>query len=728
MTNTSNFSEFQDQNPLESNGFDFWALFRILQKWFWLVLLIITIVMSLAVLKLVRTTPIYRASAVLEVKQEERNIIEVSEVENIIADKEFLSTQVELLKSDSLVRDVVEALNLVSDTNFYDPTDEDWLNLPREERIRSVIAEVKNKITVTPIGRSRLINVSFEHSSPRQAAFIANTLTETFINNTLARKFNATAYARDFLENRLQTVKASLEEAEEELVQYASDNNLLVLNNEDGREVTSSLDASSLIQLDAELTTAITERVAAEIAYKQVEEGRFLTEIMKDQTISQLKSARVELNSEYIEKLAVYKPDFPEMLELKSRIDLFDKTIEEETQAIVGGRKDELQAAYDLALAKERDLTQRVANLKSSVIDIREKSINYTILKRQVDTERTQYDALLQRLKEVSVSDNIGSNLVQIVDAATPPQLPFSPQKARTLILAFLLSSLLGGGLVYLIEIIDDRVKGPDDVKNKVKQIIMGVIPAVEVEDDIFDSLQDPQSAISEAYASLRTNLQFSGPNGGPKVIQMTSTRSGEGKSVSSLSLAMKFAGLGKRVLLIDADMRLPTFLKGKGQTVGLSGILTSDVNFADQIQQSNFENLDLLPSGHSVPNPSEILSTGRLDELIEYARQNYTHVLVDSPPVLGLADAPTLGAKVDATLLIVESRKIRTPNVKASIERLQASGTRLLGVVLTKYKTGSNGYGDYYKYSYGTSASTYGQNSKKDATPGKSKRKFKIA
>lgn len=257
----------------------------------------------------------------------------------------------------------------------------------------------------------------------------------------------------------------------------------------------------------------------------------------------------------------------------------------------------------------------------------------------------------------------------------------------------------------------------------------MGVIPLSKNEDTLPDQLSNPQSSLSEAYASLRSNLQLSGPDGGPRIIQLTSTRSGEGKSVSSLGLALRYAGLGAKVLLVDADLRLPTFNPGDEYTIGLSGLLTSLEGFDDHIIPTSHDNLDLLPAGDIVPNPSELLSGDRFKELLKHLRTKYSYIIIDGPPVLGLADAGILGSRVDATLLVVEAQQLRTPSVKATMNRLTGSGTKLLGVVLSKFRASGNGYLDYYKYSYGTSSGDYGQvtNKRKKSKAAKKKRKLNL-
>lgn len=690
-------------------GINLWYILRVLRKWWWLIGIIIIGITAATAYIVNSMTPIYNSTALLEVKQQERKIIDVGDIESVDANKDFFTTQVELLRSEKLIEDVVENLNLVSDPYFYNPEDPTWASKTRDEKFRSVIDVFKGNLGVAPVGRSRLIKVSFQHSDPSKAALITNSLTDSFINNSVSRKFNATAYARDFLETRLAAVKTSLENAERDLVEYAQANNIINTGPDAAQDSSGSLDMSSLIVLDSELTMARTARVQAEQKYQQSLNNNFASDVLSSPALKELNAQRIKLESEYKNKQTTFKPAHPDMLEMQSRIELFDREIAQETAAIVDSRRAEMKAEFDLALIREQDLQNRVAGLKGSVNNVRSKSIDYNILKRQVETERAQYDALLQRLKEVSLTDDIGDGLVQVVDPAKAARLPFKPNKIRSLLMALLLSSALGFGLAFLLDVLDDRVKTPDDVKTKLNQTIMGVIPIVEKGADITENLKNSQTAISEAYASLRTNIQYSGPRGGPRVLQITSTRPSEGKSVSSLGLSLRFAGVEDRILLIDADMRRPTFAPGDSGALGLSGVLTGDVPFEDHILQTHFNNLHLMTSGISVPNPSELLSSTRFDELIEFARDNYDYVVIDSPPVLGLADAPVIGAKVDATVLVVEANQLRTPAVRLTIERLASSGTKILGILLTKYAAPTAGYMDYYSYSYGKGSADYG-------------------
>lgn len=723
-------TSYDDRETEGAGLLDFWRIIMVIRRWWWAIALIVTLITAITAVILFRITPIYKATTLLEVKQEERNIVDVSAVESVIADNEFLTTQIELLQSESLIQETIESLNLLSDPYLVDLDDETWALMPRERRLRALTKRFKRNLKVRPVGRSRLMELSFEHSDSSKSAQIANTMVETYLANGLTRKFEATAFARDFLRERLTTVRASLELAERSLVDYATENNLITANNENTRNNSSSLDMDSLQVLNSELTAASIARVEAQVAYEQSlqsQENTSRTALVGNESVEKLQSRLIELRAEYTNQLAFFKPQYPAMKELNDRIELFEKEIDLRSNEVTLAAQAELKMTFDRALAKEEDLIRRVSGLKGSVVDLREKSVDYNILKRQVETERTQYEALLQRLKEVSVADNLGSNLVEVVDQAQIPNQPFKPNRFQGIALALLLSSIFGFGAAYTLEGLDDHVKGPEDVKVKLGQVVMGVIPVSEIPEDFTLELADPRSSVAEAYASLRTNLQFSGSDGGPRVIQVTSTRSGEGKSVSSFATALRFAGVGKKVLLIDADMRLPTFSDMGGKSIGLSGVLTSLSDIAQEIIKTQHENLYLLPSGPIPPNPSEILAQDRFDQIIAYAREHFDYIMVDSPPVLGLADALILGAKVDATLLVVEAGQLRTPNVKTTIERLKGSGTKVLGVILTKYTATSQGYMDYYQYAYGDADKAYKAKSNKKKTKKIPKSKLNI-
>ncbi|MFL6863161.1 MAG: polysaccharide biosynthesis tyrosine autokinase, partial [Allosphingosinicella sp.] len=390
-----------------------------------------------------------------------------------------------------------------------------------------------------------------------------------------------------------------------------------------------------------------------------------------------------------------------------ARIDSLDQLIRRESSTVAGGRVNTLLAQYRAAAATERMIQSKVNTAKGQVLGIRADSIQYNILQRSVDTTRAMYDTLLDRYKQVGVAGGVGSNNVSVVDRAEVPGGPYKPNLMLNLLIGLALGLLGGMGAALALEFLNDTIKSPDDVRDKLQLASLGVIPKKKGAEAVAEELKDQSSALSEAYYSLRTSLQFTTDTGAPKSLLITSTRAAEGKSSTTLALAQNFARLGNRVLLIDADLRKPAFVTGVDSEDGLSRLITNQDSVQKHVLKTQFENLALLPCGPLPPNPAELLASPRLKAIINEAIGLYDMVIVDGPPVLGLADAPLLGGVCRATLLVIESGKTRTKAASDAIARLRAAGANIVGAVLTKFQARSHGYG--YGYGYGYEPYRYG-------------------
>lgn len=706
----------RDPYEEEGGGFDFWGVMRTLFRRKFMILAIMILGTTAAALLTLREVPLYRATATIEIQRQETRIIESAEVEPVVvADSEYMATQYALLKSRALAERTVELLDLSNNELYADQS------LGREERLRSAAEYIGRNLQVAPEGRSRVVKVSFVSADPGDAAQIANTVVDSFIEGSLERKFNTTAYARKFLEERLVTAKTALEGAERRLVDYAQQEDILEIGTSNGN---TSLDLDSLVALNAELAKAQSERISAEQTYREMLSNAATTEFLDSEDLKRLRALRSELTAEYQEMLGTFKPDYPDMVKLQARIDAVDAEIETEKASI----RTASEATFKAALAREQSLNQRIEELKGSVQDQRGRKIEYTILQREVDTARTQYEALLQRLKEVSIAGGVGSSQVSVVDEAIVPALPFEPNLSRVLIQALILSLAAGIGLAFMLNYIDDTIKTPEDVKQKLGLAAVGVIPKVKgaKADSITDALGDPRSPITEAFYSARTALEFTTTSGAPRSLVVTSSRPSEGKTSTTVSLGMSFARSGRRVLIIDADLRKPSFVANSKDSVGLSGLLTGDEPLDANVIGSSTEGLFLLPSGVIPPNPAELLSSPRLPALIEEAGEIFDIVIIDSPPLLGFADAPILGSVCDATIVVIESGSIRRPAAQRTIERLMESRSNVVGVVLTKFDAKKSGYeSGYYYYSYGRGAYAYG--SKRSNKGANNRRKIRL-
>jgi succinoglycan biosynthesis transport protein ExoP len=677
------------------------TLWRIVSEWRWLILGAVAVGLAGAVVITFLTTPLYRAEVMLEINPPTVEAVDESKVtKGGTNERDYLATVVGLLQSRSLAERVAQDLNLTSNPAFV-PT-----QASRDIRVRVATARLMGGFLAKPVEGSRLIRMSFVSSSPTLAQQVTNSYADNFIQSAIERRYEANHYARTFLEKQIAKVKGDLEKSEVQLVQYAQAQGIITIGGESGKGSDSnSLQGASLAALNSALTQATERRILAEQAYRSGSQTANTTDV--NASTQGLRQQRAALESEYQSKLSTYKADYPDMIRLKATIDALDQEIRKEVSTVSGGQVNTLLIQYRAAAAAESELQGRVNTAKAQVLNLRARSIQYNILQREADTARAQYDSLLGRYKDIVVAGGLGSTAVSIVDHAEVPSGPFKPNMMLNLLIGLALGLIAGLGAALALEFLNDTVKTPEDVRDKLHLPSLGVIPMKKGSDALAEELKDQSSAISEAYFSLRTSLQFTTDNGAPKSLLITSTRAAEGKSSTTLALAQNFARLGNRVLLIDGDLRKPAFVTGLEPNEGLSKLLTNHDLLENHVLNTQFENLALLPCGPLPPNPAELLASPRLKAVLADALSKYDMVIVDGPPVLGLADAPLLGGACRATLLVVESGKTRTKAALDAITRLNTAGGNIVGAALTKFRARSHGYG--YGYGYGYEPYRYG-------------------
>jgi succinoglycan biosynthesis transport protein ExoP len=696
--------------PAKSDSrFDINEIWRIVAKWWWLITGIAVACLLAAIVISLMITPLYRAQSTIEVNPEGVKVVseKMGEVQPSAGnDRAFLNTQVGLLKSRSLAERVARSTNLANNEALFDQ------DLPRQAREGAAAGLVQGSVTVAPQRDSSLISIAVESDNPELAARLANAYADNFIQSNMERRYEATSYARNFLQQRIAAVKTRLEQSERQLVDYAKKMGIITFSVDTGGTGSvrqeQSIDAATLIQTNNNLSAAKSDRIAAEQRYRQAAGAQSRVAAISDPTVQGLGQQRAALEAEYQQKLALFKPDFPEMVQLRGRIDSLSKDIARQSSSVSGSTSNSLRADYEAALARENALQAKVNEGKAALLALRERSIQYTILQREVDTNRSLYDALLQRFKEVGVAGGVGANVVSVVDRAQVPGGPFKPNLPLNIMIGLGIGLLLGLGTAFSIEWIDDTIKTPDDVGTKLGLASLGVIPGVGKGLAVREQLEDPRSQVSEAYQSVRTALQFSTDHGVPRSLLVTSTRASEGKSSTALALAQTLANLGASVLLIDADLRKPTFRGPTSTSQGLSSLLAGSDKVSECVHPTQMERLFLLPSGPIPPNPAELLASGRFKEILDEALQRFDHIVIDSPPVLGLADAPMLASSTEGTLMVIEAGAIRRAAALNAVNRLRASDARLMGAILTKFNALKVGYGYGYGYGYGDDAYAY--------------------
>lgn len=698
----------------QESAFDllkYWGLF-LKHRWLFLAGTLVSLCLGFAVTFLM--TPIYRATVTIEINREAPKIVNLSnDVRGAtIGDLQFYQTEYELLKSRSLAARVVADLDLANQPDFFGTNaSSPWAKLrqiifgggqTRDRRDLAVrtneaIGRVLGGLSVQPIANSALVRLNFDDPSPAWAQKIANAIGDAFIKTNLERRYDATAYARHFLQDQLAQIKLKLEASERQLVAYAQKEQIVNLGDKQP-----PLAAADLLAINSELAKVRAQRIRNEQLWRQAEttDGLGLPQILADGSIQTLRAKRAQLQETYQDNLNLFKPDFPDMKKLRAEIEEINRQIKAQVAVI----KQSIRAQYEASLQQEALLVKQLAKNTNQVLDVQGRNIEYTILHREVDTNRTLYKALLQRYKDVGVAGGVGTNNISVVDAAQLPGARFSPSLAKNLGLALVLGLIVAALAVYILELLDDTFKTPEQVEEGLRLPVLGLTPLLAKNASLEEAFGDSHSALSEAYRSVRTALQFSTDGGVPKSLLVTSAQQGEGKSTSALALARNFAQLGQRVLLIDADLRNPSLHKALAceNDVGLSNYLAGGNAVSNIFKKTATPGLTFLPSGPLPPNPAELLAGPKLLSFLTVSLQRHDLVIVDGPPVMGLADALLLGSVTMGVLLVVSACDTRRGVAKAALKRLHFGRARIVGALLNKFDSRKAGFAYGYGYGYG--------------------------
>lgn len=666
-------------------------------------------------------TPKYTAVSTIEISREASKVtgFQGVERETSIADQEFYQTQYGLLRSRSLSERVANQLRLVDDPAFYERFKYSD-NRPafqlvatrypaagRAERQRVAGEILLRNLSVNPTRLSRLVDIAFTSPDPAFSARVANAWAENFIQTNLERKVQATSYGRNLLERQLGQAKERLDESQRQLVGYASAQQIINLPAQaSGGTTTSerSIVADDLATLNAALSQATAERIQAEARYRQAGRAGASTEALRNQAINGLRQRRAELAAEYQRLMVQFEPGYPAAQAIQSQINQLDRSIAREESRITGSQL----ADYREAQERERALQAKVDQLKASYLDTRRRSIQYNIYQQEVDTNRALYDGLLQRYKEIGVAGGVGVNNISVVDTADVPQRPSSPRLLVNLLVALLAGLGIGALAALALEQLDEAIADPAEVERLLGLPLLGSVPKVAESTTPRDDLLDRKSDLVDAYLAVQTNLAFTTEHGVPRSLAVTSTRPAEGKSTTALALATTLARAQRRVILVDGDMRSPSVhhLGGVEHDRGLSNYLAGDDNIAGLTFPMSDLGFTAMSAGPIPPNAAELLTGSRFGLLMERLGESYDHVIVDSPPVLGLADAPLIASRVEGVVFAVESHGIRASVVKTALGRLASANARIIGAVLTKFEPRKgHGYGYDYGYSYGREA-----------------------
>jgi len=509
--------------------------------------------------------------------------------------------------------------------------------------------------------------------------------------------------------------KTRLRISEESLVKYEKQHS--IISTDDNQSIASQ----KLSDMNRALTDAERRRIEAESEYKNASKARGNTRALDNPVIQTLKQQRAALQTEYQQKLQIYKPAYPEMVQLKKQINEATKQIRIESNRISTGSTSDLKAKFLAAKQMEDTIRERLASQEDTLINLREKSIAYHTLQRDVKTNREIYEVLLQRLKEVGVAEGASTNNISVVDPAVVPFSKHKPNTKLNLALGLALGLFIGFVIAFILEFMDDRIRTVEELEQLLDIPVLGIVPFFRRKDksQALLTVLDPQSLTAEAFRSMRTNLLFSTREGAPKIMHITSAKPNEGKTSAAVNLAGTFSQSGKTVLLIDADLRKPDIHRrlDLDGTVGLSNYLIGQTDDdAAIIQATSVSGLFAMPAGPVSPNPVELLSSERMLELLRITSEKYDYIIIDSPPVMGLADALVLSNRASATIFLAASNQSKRPQLLDALNRLTQAHGNVIGSILSKAKNVRGSYSnfEYYYYYQGDKKLTSGASAKK--------------
>jgi capsular exopolysaccharide synthesis family protein len=678
----------------------------------------------------VRTPKIYSAATTIKIDRSVPRVVKgslaQSDADN--GDAQFYDTQYELIRSRTLADRVATALSLAQSDFLGAPQpmlfdrllgqdsgpvviDADAIRARHERAVGQIMAG----LSVQPVGQSSVVRIIYAGASAGWAQRISIGVAEQFEKMTLDMRFSASTYARDFLDERLRELKLKLEASEKQLIQYAQKEGIVDVDNRQPQILAEIQDVQTAY------ANAVTARLLSEETWRQAQAdgGSSLPQVMGDSLVQSARARLAQLRASYQDRLTILKPAYPEMIALQSQIDATQKDM----RAQIGLIKDSINSQHQAAVANEKALGDELGRLKASALELRGRSVDYTILSREVDTNRSLYDGILQQFRELGVASDAQSNNVSVLDRALLPGEPDSPSLSNNLMIALVFGLAIAAGVIGLIEILDDTFKTIEDMEARLGLPVLGVIPMYRDPDKqrsaISEIVDDPTSPLAESFRSLRTAIQFSTSDGPPRSLLITSSRPGEGKSTTAISVAINFGQLGMRVLLIDGDLRNPSLhrLLDMDNSVGLSNYLSGFMTSTPPrsllgdspsglIKRTPMPGVAVMTSGPPPPNPAELLAGQKLGVLLETSDEFFDIVIIDGPPIMGLADAPILGSAADGAMLVVEGARTRRGVVRDALKRLHFARARVVGGVLNKYhpkhSTGAYGYGYGYGYGWG--------------------------
>jgi polysaccharide biosynthesis transport protein len=708
---------------------------RVLVKRKWTILACLVSIFSVVAIASLRMTPIYEASGSIAINKPDSGLVNFNNSPTFSLDyydPTELETEVKILQSDLLALQVVKELGLdrrpdASGDGTASPSSLDLAPDPLQTdsaRTTSLLNGFKGNLKVTLTPNTRIIEVHYRNPDKDLAAKVVTTLMNTYVENNFKARFNSTMEASDWLSKQLVDLQMKVETSQEKLVRYEKEHEILGID-EKQNIITAKLD-----ELNKALTAAESDRMDKEAVYRLTQNGDpdaiasaagsiDVTTASGSQSASGflegLRNKEADLKIQAADLNTQFGPSYPKLAELNSQLKEVDSQIRAELKKVAAT----IRGQYLTALQRENMLHDALEKQKQEANKLNESAIEYSLLKRDVETNRQLYEGLLEKLKEAGVSAGLRSNNFRIVDVARVPTSPVEPNIPRNLAFALMLGLTSGVGLAFLLEGLDNTVRTTEQAQMISGLPPLGMIPmgsrtaregssskrlVIATSKEAVELITQvrPQSQMAESYRALRTSLLLSNLGAPPKVIMVTSALPQEGKTTTSINCAVVLAQKGVRVLLIDADLRRPSIHKtlGLGPRSGLSNVLTGSATLEQAITRAPvLPNLSVLPAGTPPPNPAELLASTNMRDVLVELREQYDHIVIDTPPTLSVTDAVVLSPRADAVVLVIRSGQTTKQALRRSRDVLTQVNAKVSGVLLNAVDLTSPDYYYYYEY-----------------------------
>jgi succinoglycan biosynthesis transport protein ExoP len=639
-----------------------------------------------------------------------------------------METQIKILESDKIALGVIENLHLDQNRVFagdlaVPPSKAVPLNVEQIDRGReaALLKRFHDATTAQSVRNTRLIQITFRSPDPTLAAAVVNNMVSTYVEDNYRTRYESTMQASDWLAKQISDLQLRVETSQEKLVRYQRENGILGVD-EKQNIVTQKLD-----ELNKGLTDAEADRMARQAAYQTARAGKLEQGEESGEAsdlVSHLREQEAALRSQYAQLTTTFGPNYPKSLEVKNQIDQTERSIETATQRLI--RK--LEQNFKSAQAREAMLRTAFEQQKAQANELNMKAIDFSILKRDLDANRTLYEGLLQKLKEAAVTAGLRSSNIRVVDVARVPTGPAVPNWPRNLALSLMIGLVGGVVLSFVIETLENTVQTPEQVQaltgipslglvpeskfleggRNVPRLKRSAAPTGALSNQLVAHLR-PSSEIAESFRTLRTSILLSSAVQPPRVMMVTSPMPQEGKTTTSINMAVVLAQRGGRVLLIDADLRRPGVHEafGLSNSAGLSSLLAGLDKYEDVVHGfAPLPNLSIMTAGPIAPNPAELLGSDRMRDLLTKLRTEYDHVILDTPPIIPVTDPAVLSPNVDAVLLVVRSGKTTKSALRHARNLLLQINAPLMGTVVNGANMRSPDY--YYRYYYGYKGKGY--------------------